>query len=93
VVPHPQGKRASELHVEAMNKYPGRFELVEGDFLAMSVDEIAKDLKGSYGVFLSTNYWKFKDKTPDERADAEYDLGKKVADAAKKAKVMNKSIS
>jgi hypothetical protein len=45
-------KRASELHVEPLNKYPGRFELVEGDFLAMSVDEIVEDLKGAYGHFL-----------------------------------------
>jgi hypothetical protein len=87
ITPHPTGKRATNMLVEANNKYPGRFTLVEGDVQSLSVAELSKMMANSYGAFFSTNYWKLTIENQEERINKEEELGRKIADAVKKAKV------
>ncbi|EGG13671.1 hypothetical protein DFA_11432 [Cavenderia fasciculata] len=54
-------------------------ELVKLDMTTASVDDFAKALTGSYGLFLVTDYYTY--------FGAEADIGKKVVDGAVKAKV------
>jgi len=56
-------------------------QMVPGDMDKNSIDELANIMKGSYGVFLMTNFWDPSSMNKEEMQ------GRKLVDAAKKAGV------
>jgi len=56
-------------------------QMVAGDMVKNSVDELATIMKGSYGAFLMTNFW------DPSTMNKEEEQGRKLVDAARKAGV------